>query len=132
MNRLFFSFFKFIERGLIAFYDGENRDGCLSRLKLFIFNQVYFLNHFYHMLLRNGKYTFIPYFLHTPLFELSTVFYACQSPHSLHTCFSLLSSLKEDSVQVWIVVPIFILIVSCYFVVAPIIEAPSMEVITHM
>ena len=58
-------------------------------------------------------------------------FYACQSPHSLHTCFSLLSSLKEDSVQVWIVVPIFILIVSCYFVVAPIIEAPSMEVITQ-
>ena len=69
-----FFFFKFIERGLIAFYDGENRDGCLNRLKLLIFNQVYFLNHFYHMLLRNGKYTFIPYFLHTPLFELATVF----------------------------------------------------------
>jgi hypothetical protein len=31
-------------------------------------------------------------------------------------------------VQVWIVVPVFILLISCYFVVAPIIEEPSMEV----
>ena len=77
MNRLFFSFLNLSKEDLLP--------SMMAKIVtvvwigwnfLFLIRFIFLIINLNlnHMLLRNGKYTFIPYFLHTLLFELSTVF----------------------------------------------------------